>query len=52
MANLCNLVDAPHINIGNIQIELTADDGENGGPGDPNGGHTRSLLYRKAVWAY
>ncbi|OQD83249.1 hypothetical protein PENANT_c017G07476 [Penicillium antarcticum] len=33
--------DAPHVNIGNIQIELTADDGEGGGPGDPNGGHTR-----------
>jgi hypothetical protein len=49
MANICNLVDPPHINIGNIQIELTADDAEGGGPGDPNGGHTRSILDQKAI---
>jgi hypothetical protein len=49
MANICNLVDAPHINIGNIQIELTTDNAEGGGPGDPNGGHTRSTLCWKAI---
>lgn len=35
--------DNPHFNIGNIQIELTTDNSNEGGEG--NGGHTRSMCY-------